>query len=633
MSDTNSGSSRDRPNHSRKRSVDKSKWKGSMDVVKVEPESDSETLPSSPQTDDVKQETPFTFVEVKQEVEDTLWEPPAVKKELKDDDVSVEEPEVCLESMEERDSVLGDISSDDRWMSSSDDRSTANASANEFNIHGIESDGSSFGSDDSWIGSVEDICSDSTNSVDLFAHRKVRTYAYPDRLSNLAIDAFAHYVSDFFKKLVVKGEDYEQPCQSLHKLITTTVPPVLANELAVKVIRRLYSAYVESCNGQRENSDEVVPAVVGAVLHPSVMRLECIPEDPHITLLDFHKVINCELFSKSIPRLSHLKALGMRGFFSKLTADMSACFQNSLEEFASSAYCRDEDIKLLSESCSDSLKLLSITDSIYFTDKSIPFILRFNKLETLHVLHVDSMLFSQTALTQLLTGLSESVDGAPPRSLLLKSFSCYRPSDCDLKLLVKNFCNLSSLAFHRVFHGVELTVLSQLPYLKHLSMTKIKFSLAKSLLQKMGTRLESLTVSGISMKDLVFIGETCPSLTCFSIADCSIKGLPEFTCYWKLSQAHPLPEFPSVRCLHLDLIDGYVVEYLMSRYVNLRKLYITNCEDHFLYLKIIQKEHVRHLEEAFLHHNMVIEFSEHGPIIRRFLKDRSVTVHTIYVKK
>jgi hypothetical protein len=85
----------------------------------------------------------------------------------------------------------------------------------------------------------------------------------------------------------------------------------------------------------------------------------------------------------------------------------------------------------------------------------------------------------------------------------------------------------------------------------------------------------------------------------------------------------PLPEFRSVEFLQLMLFDQDITDYILSRFVNIRKLYIFHDERDSLFENIVQRKQLRHLEQFFWGDRTVVEFTGGRAIITRFDEEGS----------
>jgi hypothetical protein len=82
-------------------------------------------------------------------------------------------------------------------------------------------------------------------------------------------------------------------------------------------------------------------------------------------------------------------------------------------------------------------------------------------------------------------------------------------------------------------------------------------------------------------------------------------------------ETHPLPEFSSVKSLHLTLYNHDITDYILSGFVNVKKLSISHGGRCHLFEDIILRKQLRYLEQFFWGDKTVVEFTKHEAIITR----------------
>jgi hypothetical protein len=163
-------------------------------------------------------------------------------------------------------------------------------------------------------------------------------------------------------------------------------------------------------------------------------------------------------------------------------------------------------------------------------------------------------------------------------SLLLRIFGCNYPTLYRIKLIAARFTNLTSLSL-RCARYVSLFPFRRLKYLRKLSLHCSHFECMSGLLMSVGDQLRCLELSDVIDIDLAFIGRICSSLRCLHIMF-SYPFRSEMQSYSNiqdLAEKVPLPKFPSFHYLHLRMANVVLMEYVMSRYINVRCL---NIEDY-----------------------------------------------------
>jgi hypothetical protein len=74
-------------------------------------------------------------------------------------------------------------------------------------------------------------------------------------------------------------------------------------------------------------------------------------------------------------------------------------------------------------------------------------------------------------------------------------------------------------------------------------------------------------------------------------------------------ERYPLPEFRSIQSLQLILFNQDITDYIVSRFVNIKKLYIFHDGRDSLFESIVQRKQLRHLEQFFWGDKTIVEFS------------------------
>ncbi|XP_069683892.1 uncharacterized protein [Periplaneta americana] len=449
--------------------------------------------------------------------------------------------------------------------------------------------------------------------------------AYPDRLSNLAVDALGTYVSDLLVQLVTFPQYTERQnakqlyvqhtCARLHDFLWSALPVSSANETTVKLLRCLHHTYSAiSVTPYKSSCEEIAPELLAAILHPAVMRLECTDLTSHPTVIDYYKIDCCDLIYKSLPKLKRLKTLNL-GWSNKFgMQDLKIDNAQNLEQF-SYRHCNISHIKSLSKSCR-SLKSLVITASGWITDEIVSSLLKFQQLENLVL---ENECVTQTYLTKILCGLSQSQEGSN-RSLLLKSFGCRNPTDVHIDLLVERFRNVSSISLSNV-QDCSLTPLKGLKHLKKFTLKYSRFFVVDNLLRAIGQQIECLDFTDIYAIDLGAVGESCPFLLCFHLR-CFEKPaalpLPDKCSFTEYSDRYSLPEFSSERNLELALNDDCLTEYIMSRFTYVRKLYLSSRGSEAFLQTVLKRKHLKYLEQFFWGDHTIVTFTEQRAVIRKF---------------
>ncbi|XP_069678390.1 uncharacterized protein [Periplaneta americana] len=461
----------------------------------------------------------------------------------------------------------------------------------------------------------------------------ITLFECPDRLSNLAVEEFGRYVSDLFVQLATFPEsteiqeidqhNLEQTCKHLEDLISTTVPSCLANEVTARLLNHLDKTYKKlRWTAYIDWLDNVVHFLINAILHPSVTKFGKDKDKDHFTI---HDELYCDWFPAigltDLHKLKHLRIIRLEDLLSE-NDWFGFHVPENLEEFAICS-CNDRVLKCLS-SCKE-LKVLDIRNSFLVTDTSIDSILKFQQLRELDVAYTS---ISEQGLTRILGVLAETEvfvheDCCTKSSDLLTGFCCTHITSTQLRLLAEHFPNLTSLSFFEIT-SVNLSPLTELKHLTNLGLNNLPFSLVKDLLQKIGSQLSQLSLTYVHGTDLTFINENCPSLQClhlYFILNSADFGFPSGLSLSEYSERFPLLEFHSIQCLVLEVSDYTLAEYVVSQFVNLKRLYIPNFGGESMFNKIVQRNLLAHLEMFVCRYGfsvLVTQFFEHHAIITKF---------------
>jgi hypothetical protein len=351
-----------------------------------------------------------------------------------------------------------------------------------------------------------------------------------------------------------------------------------------------------------------------------VSRLECFEDSSHPSAIDIYKLKECNIIYTSLPHLRNLRflRLGWADKDYKLRMNIKDVTED-LEEF-SSRVCWDDELEALSKRCRG-LKILDVGHSVDVLRGNLGPILKFKHLEELimyhGVLHTRQENLSK-ALTQLSRRTTLNKEGIWTRcAVLLTKFGCDRPEDCDIRLLAHRFPNLISLTLCSVY-GVSLSPLRGLKHLRTFALKCSSFDLVSGLLQSIGDQLRCLDMADVHDLDLEFVGRHCSSLRCFHLGYCRSLSFQISYCsnFQDIAKAFSLPEFPSVHYLQLELESEVFTEYIMSRYINVRRLYIKkHSQFRLLFETVLQRKHLQHIEWLFWGSHTVVQFFENYAVI------------------
>lgn len=448
----------------------------------------------------------------------------------------------------------------------------------------------------------------------------------PDQLTGLAIDAFVKYVAGLPMRLVTlsrhtKIKEFKQNilemCRRLSVMIHYAVPPVLAREVTIKVLRALNDTFLEMKTTTNSNRlHTIMPEVAFAVIHPTVTSLECFEEKLHLTAIDYYKLRRSDLIFDVLHKMKNLKVLNLVKGRKRGLNDQD--ITGNLER-VSFHRCNDYDLEVLSRCCKD-LKSLDVSESSQVTNQSVDSILRFRHLEEL-VIHSTSI--TRRGQRKMLRRFAEmrasSNDEASPSSFL-KRFACQNPRDTHIWLLTQTFQNLTSLSVTHI-RNCNLTILKGLKHLSALTLKHGEFSRVKNLLAAVGRQLICLHLEQFEDLDFMFIVHTCISVRCLGL-----RLYTEFPPNGSSSEhfsGRAALKYPSVQCLHIGFKGRGSSDSALSCFVNLKKLYVNCVMNSRLFGKILIREELEYLEEFLwrrpeTHIDVLVQFSEQCSAIHLF---------------
>lgn len=467
----------------------------------------------------------------------------------------------------------------------------------------------------------------------------------------MSIESLGDYLSHLMKCLITdtiyqRGPDgkfhhYQEPCSRLADYISLHVPPFYAIEVTHRLIRYVVIRYLILVHGVFRNAcKEIAPCVLKAVIHPSVKRLDFIRDSAHPTLLDCYKEVESELIYRTLPLLQDLKTVRLGKSVRIINVPLEVeGFSNTLEEFS----CRDfweRDLAVLAHKCKH-ITRLDIGASIDYLSRAFCYISRFQYLEELNLSRMRNLPENELHRILLwLTGVlpsdeeswvetedisahsvGSSLDSGktsaaesctfPARSPgLLKSFGCSNAIDPHINL-ISQFYNLTSLVLSSVSRVRTLAPLRHLKMLKNFTLIRSAFILAQEVLKSIGNQLICLNLIDVWNTDFSFISQNCRSLQCLHLYfSYSYKLILPPNYLNPESHSLPIPDFPHVVALQLYLTDDLARYYVLSRFLNLKKLSLVSTDDVFLLESLMQRRMMKRLEELYWGSDTVILFSD-----------------------
>ncbi|XP_069678262.1 uncharacterized protein [Periplaneta americana] len=421
---------------------------------------------------------------------------------------------------------------------------------------------------------------------------------YPGSLSNLAVEAFGKYISDLLVHFVTFPQHTEkrdfkkdyilQTCKRLEIMIEHMITPICANEVTQKLLKYIDVTYRELLETVYwQCLDEISPILVSAILHPSVTRIDSFKRRLHPSKNDNVYCWIPSIIFHAVHKLKHLQVLRCnRMAFQPDWFGEGLKVAENLQEFQSQI-CNDKVLEILSRTCKK-LKVLDVSSS-HVSDSCVKSILKFEQLE---ILNTEYTRLSKTGMTNILKGFSQlrvSQHDSCNVSHKFRALGCENLDLPEIIILADNFTNLNSLTL-ATFINCSLDPLSKLNHLTKLTLKYVNFTRAEKVLRKIGNQLVSLSLSHTLDTDLEFISNNCQSLNCLHL------DLVRFV--YQNTKKITSPEFKSLLCLNIHLDDSSEIEYIASRCVNIKKLFIKNGAISFLH-RLIKRELLKKLEVIF----------------------------------
>jgi hypothetical protein len=473
-------------------------------------------------------------------------------------------------------------------------------------------------------------------------------FAYPDTLFNMCVEAMGDYVSALMRRLIsdrryTRGPDgkfhhYEEPCNRLQVHISSCVPPNIASEVSLRLIRKLSVCYTDLISDEslKIACEEIAPYVVKAVIRHPVKCLDFTRDIFHPTLLDYYKAVHVDLIYRTLPLLKDIKVLRLGGNFIFANAPVVVDgFSETLEEFACGRL-RMEDLVTLADKCKH-IRRLDVDLPHDYTPRDSDHIFKFEYLEELNLFtmwsddlyHILLRLIgaasdeasseqsehtvAPTAGSSQDSGNTSAAEGSRTSAAripgLIKTFQCRIATAEEINLISK-FHNLNSLVLACPSFAGTLEPLGNLKLLKNLALISDNLFHVKGSLRSIGKQLTCLTLDDVRNTDFLFITENCRSLECLHLScgfrDCLM--LPSE--YRNPVPSQPLPDFSHVVSLELSLTHTILTGYVLSCFRNVKKLSLVSTgEDLLLLERLIQRRIMTRLEELYWGHDTVIHLN------------------------
>jgi hypothetical protein len=348
-------------------------------------------------------------------------------------------------------------------------------------------------------------------------------------------------------------------------------------------------------------------------------------KDPsaHPDPLDLFKIRAPAFTCMLLGKLENLTVLNLGFPYGNIYGDYNLVYVPETLKRFSSWVCSNEDIVLLS-TCCKGLESLDFIKSPYVNNGCLKYLIKFRHLKELYL---SGTQITQSGLTWILDALSSTEDHGGHFTSLSKqliSFGCGSPNETHINLLASRFRNLKSLQLVNVQRETRMTRLTELRYLSNL--TILSSGVSEEFLQVIGYKLKCLEISLHSFSELKWIYDYCPSIECLHLFF-RVPNEPQSTLMSYFERC-PLPEFRSVKRLQLTLYNQDITDYIVSRFVNVKKLSVSHNGRISLFENIVQRKQLKHLEQFFWGERTVVEFSGDEAIVTTVTED-FVMVHSL----
>jgi hypothetical protein len=401
----------------------------------------------------------------------------------------------------------------------------------------------------------------------------------PDLIKDNALEALGKLVSELLVQLVkypeLKDKSLRRPnyvqeaCSQFHEMFKAMVPPAMANEVTIKLLRYLDNSYRSlRMSGADSDIDNIASEILCAIIHPCVMRLDFDGVGPHPDRLDFYKTMAPRFTYLSLRKLKNLEVLNFGCPSKNMNGNYNLLYvPKKLKRFSSSV-CNNKDIELLSKSC-ERLESLDFRLSPYVSDGCLEYLKKFRHLKELYLSRTK---ITQDGLTWLLNALcctlikANGGDGTCISGQLI-GFGCNNPKQIHILLLASRFKNLETLELLNVQREICLAELKELKCLSHLTLGCSGD--LQEVLKLIGPQLKCLNIALNCLPDFKWIYGYCSRVECLHLQFPPPSEPP--TSLKAYFEANPLPEFPYVKRLHLILCNQYNTDYILSRFMNAKK--------------------------------------------------------------
>ncbi|XP_069678379.1 uncharacterized protein [Periplaneta americana] len=503
----------------------------------------------------------------------------------------------------------------------------------------------------------------SSDDSDISSRKKKKKlmFIYPDRLGALALEVLGKHVSQLMITLYTGKKyltlpDLLKVCRQMEKIVQFPLPPPLLNELTATLMEHACNTwcdlnrssdlqprvetwdpelYKQSWNlknvlkiasskarkhlqKKRNLGEEYFLEILSAIINPSITLFDCSLQ----TLFDCPPY-NADILERLSKKFNNLKILRL----GRRNVDRDSLFESvkhmgNLEEFACQTTW-DGLLVSLSIYCKK-LKVLDLNNAEIVTDACVDYITRFKYLEVLDLTATD---VSHNGFRSILKGISDN-ECCENTTLHTLKLDEKKINVSNINLLVANFPNIQSLSLTNF--NCRLVSLRGLKQLTELSLDiwnfrdEMSVAFANELLQAIGGQLLTLRLSLSIGTDLSFISKKCCALRTLALKFRTASSVNRTVglSFMDYSRMFPLQEVKSVEFLEVSMYDTALLDHIVSRFVNVKKISIECEASDSLICTLFQKLARGNLKEIHLCGNWKVDPSGKFALVTKWDMDK-----------
>lgn len=368
----------------------------------------------------------------------------------------------------------------------------------------------------------------------------------------------------------------------------------------------------------------IVVSLTELVIHTNLKKIE-FAEWPkimrHILYYDLHNMTGLEVLD-----LGSGSSGWKTSDIEKLVIN-SVCSMKNLVSFILCFDCTDNIIHAVGQNC-PRLRKLDVTASRCVTNRSIPYLLKYDQLQELKLCQTSvtvsgyaELLIGCTTLVdigrcdefgEVLEFVNSKIDNLDSKTFNLKAFECYNVGLEHLYLIVDLCPKISSLSMLCDGRIDDLSILATLDELKELKLRCCDFYAngIQTLLEIKGIEITNLHLEHVDRIDsnaLVHISQSCPNLKSLVFYNCEFLDSASFN-----RNRFPVPPFmflERLKCV-AECPDSHL-QFLLSHCYNVKFIHLgssTGIRDSTMEI-VLSKNPMTKLEELKILHSSDLSMS------------------------